>query len=93
MPIYSAATVSAPATVTTRTTTTKTTTVSSAPAAPASASASLPPLLTATAPPYGIPENDSLVKSPFSNFTISDIGMKPGTVIYDSYTGQPFRIP
>jgi hypothetical protein len=46
-----------------------------------------------SAPPFGIPENDHHVKSPFSNFTINDAGMKSGTVVYDTFTRQPFRIP
>ncbi|MDR1191464.1 MAG: hypothetical protein LBK60_07365 [Verrucomicrobiales bacterium] len=80
-PVY----VTAPATQTTTTTVTTTTSASPAAAAPLT--------LKATPPPYGIPQDNGQVQSPFSNFIISDLGMKPGTVVYDVYTGQPFRIP
>lgn len=84
-PVYTAAPVYTPvATTTTQTTTT----------APASQPQVQPATTNTTSvPPYGIPESDSQVKSPFSNFIISDTGMKSGTVVYDAYTGQPFRIP
>jgi len=90
-PVYTASTVYTPVSTTT---TTQTTTTTTAPTnnnpAPQTSSVSAN---TTSAPPYGIPESDTQVKSPFSNFMISDVGMKSGTIVYDAYTGQPFRIP
>jgi hypothetical protein len=87
-PVYGTSTVYTPISTTTTQTTTTTSTPAPAvqPQIPAIAN-------TTSAPPYGIPESDTQVKSPFSNFVISDTGMKSGTVVYDAYTGQPFRIP
>ncbi|MDR0533653.1 MAG: hypothetical protein LBH01_06840 [Verrucomicrobiales bacterium] len=90
-PLYTASTVYVPASTTT--TTTQTTTTSTPASTQPQAQVTPANNNITSAPPYGIPESDTQVKSPFSNFMINDTGMKSGTVVYDAYTGQPFRIP
>jgi len=43
--------------------------------------------------PYGFVASAGRVKSPWSDFTISQGGRTPGEVVYDANTGKPFRIP
>lgn len=37
--------------------------------------------------------NGSKIYSPHSNAVINDPGYRPGSVIYDPNTGEPFRVP
>jgi hypothetical protein len=46
-----------------------------------------------TAPPYGYYNNEGLVKSPWSDFTINKGKHDKGDVVYDANNGKPFRLP
>ena len=45
--------------------------------------------------PTGIVQNNGMVKSPYSNFSLDkrSNGITSGQVIFDPFTGQSFRIP
>ena len=52
------------------------------------------PAVEASQPiPYGFVSTPGKVKSPWSNFTLSQAGMAPGQVVYDAHNGKAFRIP
>jgi hypothetical protein len=43
--------------------------------------------------PYGFVSTPGKVKSPWSDFVISQAGLAPGQVVYDAHNGKAFRIP
>ena len=52
------------------------------------------PAVEASQPiPYGFVSTPGKVRSPWSDFAISQAGMAPGQVVYDAHNGKAFRIP